>query len=972
MTTKIQFRRGTASEWTAANTLLAEGEMGLELDTGYWKIGNGTDLWNVLDYASPATLTGLLPGAVVFGSATGTAIQNEAGTAGQFLMSYGDIVNGGPHMVDVSIKESIHVATTVHLDATYNNANITEGDYPVIASSLTINTIGHTFIDGLELELDDRVLIKDQNDPIQNGIYVVIQEGEDPGEDPAFPLGQVTIFVRDNDSDTASKIACALAQVQNGLINGGQMFTTYFAESDILGTSPIVYNNIVQTGGTGRAGEFLMSYGGYGVHAPQFVQLNVHEPVLVATSAELVGTYIIGAELNISAISSNSSTWTFTYTGGPFATYTPAVGQQIIISGCTPLAYNGTWTVASASTTQFVITQTGNPGPGTIFGNAIQGDTETDPNVIGDQFYITSSGICYVDIIAVALDDRVLFKNQTNESENGIWICTTAGAAGVSAKFARDNDMNEIAKFPASIVQVIEGDVNAGQSFTTYVNGAGTLGDDPIVWNTMVQAPGTGRAGEFLMSYGGYGLNAPKYIQLNVHEPVTAASKVDYPISTYVKGVMIVPTLITSNSTTWTITYDGSAENIPYPGYTLVAGQLVEIDDITPLAYNGEWTVASVFTAPVTAISASAGTVTYTAVNTFTAGDTVNITGATTAAYNLVNATIASATGLNFTVTSAATGATSTATAVVPKFTITNNSNPGTATVLGDIEQGVIDIDPQIPSDYMILTAAGAMTVDGYQVAFDDRILLKDQASAYQNGIWIVTDDGLSTGTSGHVILARDNDANTADKLAASLVQVIGGPNQAIGSSTNAGTTWQCTLTAGGVFGIGQSNVNFVKLSSNLSASSSVATTYSTTGELNLATLQIPQNYLQVGSTYRIRAMLERTGATTSTDAYFARIGTASTAGTGNILATWTRSAATATVSSVVDWMFTVRSIGTGGTISGGGTNLLTSTTSLTPATGVATAQTVDTTAINYLKISYAQSGANTIAPIFATIEQVV
>jgi hypothetical protein len=379
-----------------------------------------------------------------------------------------------------------------------------------------------------------------------------------------------------------------------------------------------------------------------------------------------------------------------------------------------------------------------------------------------------------------------------------------------------------------------------------------------------------------------------------------------------------------------------------------------------------------VFTAPVTAISASAGIVTYTATNTFTAGDTVNITGATTSAYNLVNATIASATGSQFTVISAATGATSTATAVVSKFTITNNSNPGTATVLGDIEQGIIEIDPQIPSDYMIVTAAGAMTVDGYQVALDDRILLKDQISAYQNGSWSVTDDGIAIGTTGHVILARDNDANAADKLAASLVQVIGGPTQAIGTSTNAGTTWQCTLSAGGVFGIGQSNVNFVKLSSNLSASSSVATTYSTTGELNIATLAIPQNYLQVGSTYRLRAMVERTGTITSTDAYFARIGTISTAGSGNILATWSRSAAVATVSSVIDWTFTVRSIGSTGTMSGGGTNLLTATTSLTPATGVATAQTVDTTTINYLKISYAQSGANTTAPIFATIEQVV
>ncbi|MEI6407407.1 MAG: hypothetical protein WCO85_07775, partial [Actinomycetes bacterium] len=66
----------------------------------------------------------------------------------------------------------------------------------------------------------------------------------------------------------------------------------------------------------------------------------------------------------------------------------------------------------------------------------------------------------------------------------------------------------------------------------------------------------------------------------------------------------------------------------------------------------------------ITAIAASAGTVTYTAANSLAAGNVVTITGATVAAYNLQNAVVASASGTQFTVTSAATGATSTAIAV--------------------------------------------------------------------------------------------------------------------------------------------------------------------------------------------------------------------------------------------------------------------------------------------------------------------
>lgn len=50
MAIQIQFRRGTASQWTSANPILAEGEMGIETDTDQFKIGDGETNWNDLDY----------------------------------------------------------------------------------------------------------------------------------------------------------------------------------------------------------------------------------------------------------------------------------------------------------------------------------------------------------------------------------------------------------------------------------------------------------------------------------------------------------------------------------------------------------------------------------------------------------------------------------------------------------------------------------------------------------------------------------------------------------------------------------------------------------------------------------------------------------------------------------------------------------------------------------------------------------
>ena len=50
MARNIQLRRDPASTWTTVDPILAEGEIGYELDTGKLKVGNGTDNWSDLSY----------------------------------------------------------------------------------------------------------------------------------------------------------------------------------------------------------------------------------------------------------------------------------------------------------------------------------------------------------------------------------------------------------------------------------------------------------------------------------------------------------------------------------------------------------------------------------------------------------------------------------------------------------------------------------------------------------------------------------------------------------------------------------------------------------------------------------------------------------------------------------------------------------------------------------------------------------
>lgn len=58
-TTRIQLRGDSAANWTSANPVLADREMGLETDTDKFKVGNGSTAWNSLSYyVEPVNLTG--------------------------------------------------------------------------------------------------------------------------------------------------------------------------------------------------------------------------------------------------------------------------------------------------------------------------------------------------------------------------------------------------------------------------------------------------------------------------------------------------------------------------------------------------------------------------------------------------------------------------------------------------------------------------------------------------------------------------------------------------------------------------------------------------------------------------------------------------------------------------------------------------------------------------------------------------
>lgn len=65
MANRIQLRRGTSTEWTQFNPVLAEAEMGVEIDTGRLKIGDGSTQWINLKYERPLESVDATPSTLV-------------------------------------------------------------------------------------------------------------------------------------------------------------------------------------------------------------------------------------------------------------------------------------------------------------------------------------------------------------------------------------------------------------------------------------------------------------------------------------------------------------------------------------------------------------------------------------------------------------------------------------------------------------------------------------------------------------------------------------------------------------------------------------------------------------------------------------------------------------------------------------------------------------------------------------------
>ena len=103
---QLQFRRGTATQWTSANPVLADGELAIESDTSKFKIGNGNASWTFLPYGGLVGPTG----------AIGNTVSIDISFNGNIFVGR-DVSFGGNLTVrnDVSFNKELRVGGNVNI-----------------------------------------------------------------------------------------------------------------------------------------------------------------------------------------------------------------------------------------------------------------------------------------------------------------------------------------------------------------------------------------------------------------------------------------------------------------------------------------------------------------------------------------------------------------------------------------------------------------------------------------------------------------------------------------------------------------------------------------------------------------------------------------------------------------------------------------------------------------------------------------
>ena len=391
MATRMQQRRGTASQWTSANPVLNAGEMGWESDTNKFKIGDGTNHWNDLDYFADinSTVNPSFGTSIVFEGATAdsyeTTLQVTDPTADRTITlpnvtgtvittgNLSDITDIGVFTSTIVMEGSTAdafeltlsagnpsadrtitfpdstgtVATQEYVDSAVSGAEVTQS--LLAGSGLTWNA-GTEQFDVNTTTIQARVAdVSDTEIGYLNGVTSAIQTQLD---DKSTASKTETLT---NKTLTSPKInenvALSATATELNILDGATLSTTELNYVDGV-TSAIqtqIDDKLSKTGGTMTGAITLSGAPSSDLHAATKLYvdnvtagINFHESVHAATTVNLATNYDNGTS-GVGATLTADTNRAFTTIDGESVT----LGQRVLIKNQTDQKQNGIYTLTT-------------------------------------------------------------------------------------------------------------------------------------------------------------------------------------------------------------------------------------------------------------------------------------------------------------------------------------------------------------------------------------------------------------------------------------------------------------------------------------------------------------------------------------------------------------------------------------------------------------------------------------------------
>ena len=321
----------------------------------------------------------------------------------------------------------------------------------IATSNITLS--GTQTVDGVALVATDRVLVAGQTTGSQNGIYVVAAGA----------------WTRSTDADTSAKVTTGMYTfVAEGTTyaDSGWVLTTN--DTITLGTTSLVFT---QFNGLGQvtAGAGLTKTGSK-------IDVVGSEGRIVANTDSI--------DLATVADSGSGTFKKITVDSYGRVTGTAAVTSDditgAITAGTTSQVYRGDKTWVTLDLTYL---------PDASIKKSVKAATTAALTASFVSGVLTNTGTLAaltLDGITLAVNDRVLVKNQATTAQNGIYSVTTVGSASVAWVLTRADDADTSSKINSAIVAVDQGTTNGGFRFSTNFKISDTINTTAMVWYRVV------------------------------------------------------------------------------------------------------------------------------------------------------------------------------------------------------------------------------------------------------------------------------------------------------------------------------------------------------------------------------------------------------------------------------------------------------------------------------------------------------